>query len=126
MPDTLPTTFFAPWELVISATHPDTGRDLKTSAVWNNTFRTISELLDLATNERRLVWRGVTNSAHSLHSSLYRTLNTGSGTPPDEAALLAVEREQLDRARSQWRFDNLDALELLAHLQHYGAPTRLL
>jgi hypothetical protein len=32
----------------------------------------------------------------------------------------------LRRCRAEWRFDNLSTLELFAHLQHYGGPTRLL
>ena len=32
----------------------------------------------------------------------------------------------LQAARERWRLDNLPTLEVLAHIQHYGGPTRLL
>ncbi len=43
-----------------------------------------------------------------------------------ESDVVAVEEKLLVRARRNWRFENMSALELLAHVQHYGGPTRLL
>lgn len=73
----------------------------------------------------QLVWRGVTDSRWGLYSSLYRRLKKVHKRV-EEAQVLAAEAAILDRARSQWRFAHMGALELLAHIQHYGGPTRLL
>jgi|ERR1017187_34473 hypothetical protein len=40
--------------------------------------------------------------------------------------MLEVEQQILERARKLWRFDNLSPMEIFAHIQHYGGPTRLL
>ena len=40
--------------------------------------------------------------------------------------MVEAERNTLRLARREWRFDHLTALELFAHLQHLGGPTRLL
>jgi len=40
--------------------------------------------------------------------------------------MVEAERTILARARTDWRFDGTPALETLAHLQHFGGPTRLL
>lgn len=59
-------------------------------------------------------------------SSLYRTLLDETGEPPSEDDLVHAEKSILYRARRLWRFDHLPALELFAHIQHFGGPTRLL
>lgn len=51
---------------------------------------------------------------------------TSNSTPPDETDLVTYENALLENARRKWRFDNLSALEIFAHVQHYGGPTRLL
>lgn len=61
-----------------------------------------------------------------MHSSVYRNFMDRTGSPPDEAGVVKYEQELLAAARRRWRFDNLTALETLAHIQHYGGPTRLL
>ena len=79
---------------------------------------------------RELAWRGVANSDHALYSSLYRKLVEPDSSPVEsslsEERLVTVERSVLAQARNEWRFSNTPALMLLAELQHYGAPTRLI
>jgi FRG domain len=112
MADLLPENFFKPWETVASG--------------WASSQESIQKILTLATPDRDLVWRGVGKSSYALHSSLYRRLMITNSVPPDEDAILKFETDLLQIARKRWRFDNLTALEILAHLQHYGGPTRLL
>lgn len=85
-----------------------------------------------------LVWRGVRNADWGLHSHLYRHLMDVNGVVPpadrptepqpypDEDQVVTAEREVLRIARSDWRFDNLSALETFARVQHFGGPTRLI
>lgn len=75
---------------------------------------------------REMVWRGARRAEWGLMSSLYRTLLRLRGEPPQEEDLNRAEDRTLFLARKDWRFDDRPALEVLAHLQHYGAPTRLL
>jgi hypothetical protein len=77
-------------------------------------------------SSREMVWRGARRAEWGLMSSLYRTLLVQRGEPPTEDDLNRAEDRTLYLARKDWRFDDRPALELLAHLQHYGAPTRLL
>jgi FRG domain len=72
------------------------------------------------------VWRGMADARWSLHSSLSRKISALTETAPDEKGLQRYELEILERCRHDWRYDQLPALELLAHLQHFGGPTRLL
>lgn len=104
--------FFDPWQRVVSS--------------WEAALAEINNILYVAGNKRDMAWRGVHNASFALHSSLYRRFVDTRGTVPDEADLLRFELELLRRSRTSWRFDNLAALELLAHLQHYGGPTRML
>lgn len=80
----------------------------------------------------RFVWRGAPNPEWALHSSLFRSFTMRHGRLPEsEDELRRMEREILDEA-IEWGLDwhsmggRLTALELLAALQHYGVPTRLL
>ncbi len=79
----------------------------------------------------RFVWRGVADASWPLHSSLVRAYFTKHNLLPSEAQLRTAERALLEEARD-WALDwhsaggRLTALELLAALQHYGVPTRLL
>lgn len=104
--------FFSPWEHTVSG--------------WDEVVTEIGNLQSRATSNRDLAWRGVANSAHALHSSVYRRFVARLGAPPDESDVVDFERALLTTARRRWRFDNLSALEILAHVQHYGGPTRLL
>ena len=45
---------------------------------------------------------------------------------PDEAQMVAAERQILRLARDDWRFDDMSALETFARIQHAGGPTRLI
>ncbi|TFD27756.1 FRG domain-containing protein [Cryobacterium lyxosi] len=85
-----------------------------------------------------LVWRGQQNAEWGLQSSLYRKLQEQngviqpSGDPkgeqpfPTETQMQHAEARLIEYARDNWRLDEMHSLELLARLQHYGAPTRLL
>ncbi len=80
----------------------------------------------------RFVWRGVANSRWALYSPLVRHYRDTHGSiPRTEAQLRAYEAEVLHEAR-EWGLDwhssggRLAALEMLAALQHYGVPTRML
>jgi hypothetical protein len=104
--------FFEPWE--------------RAAEGWDECLTEINNILTISTFARDLAWRGVANSSHALHSSLYRRFVSAKGVAPDESEVIAFELNLLSAARKRWRFDNLSALETLAHLQHYGGPTRLL
>jgi FRG domain len=104
--------FFRPWE------HTATG--------WEQCLTEIGNVITRATTKRELAWRGVVNSEYALHSSVYRRFLARWGTPPDESDVVVLDSGILKAARKRWRFDNLSALETLAHIQHYGGPTRLL
>jgi len=79
----------------------------------------------------RFVWRGASNAAWPLYSSLVRAYLARHGHTPMESDLREFEQGVLDEAR-EWRLDwhlsggRLVALELMAALQHYGVPTRML
>jgi hypothetical protein len=79
----------------------------------------------------KFVWRGVTNANWPLHSRLFREHIRTRGTTPNERQLRSFERTVIEEARD-WGLDwherggRLTALELLASMQHFGAPTRLL
>jgi hypothetical protein len=79
----------------------------------------------------RFVWRGVVDADWGFHSSLAREYRHRFGVLPTEKQLATLEGEIVAEARD-WSLDwhsgggRLAGLELLAALQHYGAPTRLL
>lgn len=77
-------------------------------------------------SHNRLVWRGARDADWGVQSSLYRSLGNVLGHQPDEDEMVAAEKQILKRARTDWRFDGMPALELFALLQHFGGPTRLL
>lgn len=84
-----------------------------------------------AATDSRFVWRGAANASWGLHSSLVRAFEKKHGsTPATESALREFEDQVIDEARS-WGLDwhaaggRLTALELLAAMQHYGVPTRM-
>src|SRR4051812_13003801 len=102
--------FFAPWEREANG--------------WEECLAAINHILDLAGRQRDLAWRGVWDSSYALHSSLYRRFLKANTSPPDEGDLVKFEENLLSASRRRWRYDNLSALEIFAHLQHYGGPTR--
>lgn len=105
-------SFFSPWETPVSS--------------WAEAQNEIDGIMQRA-GARVLAWRGVTDARWSLHSALYRRLMAEKPTPlPDETDLVQREKQLLEVARSEWRFDDRPALEILAQLQHYGGPTRML
>ncbi len=111
-PPTPAEAFFEPWEEKITG--------------WESANELIERVIGKAGKKRELAWRGVSNASYSLHSSLYRRLRDKLGHAPDESEVSAMEKKILDAARKHWRFDNLSALEIMAHIQHYGGPTRLI
>jgi len=90
------------------------------------------------TPDLALVWRGVRDEEWGLHSHLFRQLMSVNGVVPpskkpngaqpypDEDQMVAAEKAILRIARTEWRFDDLSALETFARIQHAGGPTRLL
>jgi hypothetical protein len=84
-----------------------------------------------ARTETRFVWRGVAGASWPMYSPIVRRFEYQNGRVPDEAELQALEHEILKEAR-EWALDwhsaggRLTALELLAALQHYAAPTRMI
>lgn len=106
--------FFSPWE----------GPVIRS---WGEAIKAIEDVLKKVDGKRRMVWRGQVNARWNLHSGLYRRVLAGAtGAAPEEDDLLKAEDKLLGMARDNWRFDQMPYLELLAHMQHYGAPTRLL
>jgi hypothetical protein len=83
-----------------------------------------------AATDSRFVWRGATDASWPLYSSLARHLLARLGRMPTESEIRDAERAVLAEAR-QWALDwhatggRLTALEVLAALQHFGGPTRL-
>jgi FRG domain-containing protein len=81
--------------------------------------------------DSRFVWRGASDASWAMHSSLVRVYQRNRGTIPIEKQLRAHERAVLKEAR-QWGIDwhpsggRLAAMEVLARLQHYGVPTRMI
>ena len=103
--------FFSPWEQKITS--------------WKNAQTWLERTQAVAGSRRSLVWRGVSNASYSLSSSLYRELQK-THEMPTEQVMRHQERFYLDIARERWRFDGRNPLELMANLQHFGAPTRLI
>ncbi len=104
-------------------------------------FSDLTKAIDILvrkTEGLQLVWRGAKDANWGIHSSLYRRLLRINGVVlpeedpqgdqafPDEAQMVAAEKQILRTARSDWRFDGMSALETFARLQHVGGPTRLL
>ncbi|WP_166869336.1 FRG domain-containing protein [Salinibacterium sp. ZJ70] len=106
------TRFFEPWEQASIAN-------------WQDFQAEVNELT-ARYEGHRLVWRGVRDASWGVHSSLSRALRQVYGRYPTENEMVAAEKESLRLAREDWRFDGVPALELLAQLQHFGGPTRLL
>lgn len=77
---------------------------------------------------QRFAWRGMSSADYSVESSLQRALAKAK-QGQDETHVRASELATLESARD-WglgvgRYGNVDDLQLLADLQHYGVPTRL-
>ena len=113
-----PEQFWRPWETKVSSLLEFHGNVEKVHTKWNS-----------GKSARHFAWRGVSDSSFPLHSSLYREL-ANAGSPPNEVGLSAAEdlilREFRDWGLHQAGSGRLGALERLAILQHYQAPTRLI
>jgi hypothetical protein len=79
----------------------------------------------------RFAWRGAVDASWALRSSFARRYIDRHGRLPTERQLRGIETEVIEEAR-EWGLDwhsgggRLTGLELLAALQHFGTPTRLL
>lgn len=93
---------------------------------WQSALDELENLNAKVVPDLDVVWRGVVNASYGLHSSLSRKVQNLTGIAPTEELLQDYEEEILRRCRAEWRYDNLPTLELLAHLQHFGGPTRLI
>lgn len=109
--DTRPEQVFDPWA----------GQVVES---WADLNKRIDNILAVHGGEP-LYWRGVTDASFGLYSSLYRRLKM-SRARVNEDMMIEEERRLLERARMEWRLDNMSALEIFAHVQHYGGPTRLI
>ena len=95
-------------------------------------FTQAIEMISAYGADSQYVWRGVADAEWPLHSSLVNAYKKKYGALPREPQLRDFERTVLAEARDEWGLDwhatggRLSALELLAALQHYGVPTRLL
>jgi hypothetical protein len=92
---------------------------------WQEAVEKIDRVAELCP-DKTTVWRGMVNASWSLHSSLSRRISELTGQAPTESVLQEYETAILKRSREDWRYDGMPALQLLAHLQHYGGPTRLI
>ena len=85
----------------------------------------------VAPSAKRFAWRGVQGAAWPLDSSLVRAFERRERRYPSESELTEFEGQVLDEARD-WGLDwhqlggRLAALELLAALQHWSVPTRMI
>lgn len=80
-------------------------------------------------SNHRFAWRGLANCNYALTSSLHRQL-LDEGASVTEDVLLEREERTLEEAR-RWGLgveggQLVDDLQLLADLQHFGVPTRLI
>jgi hypothetical protein len=103
--------FYTPWETEVDS--------------WHGFQEHVNELTARYPSHR-LVWRGARDAGWGVESSLFRALSRALGRRPSEGEMIAAEKELLERARRDWRFDGRPALEVLAEVQHLGGPTRLL
>jgi hypothetical protein len=108
-------------------------------ASFEGTVSSLAEYLEVAATlgayqkatDTRFVWRGVNDASYGLHSPLTRRYVDRYGSPPTERQLRQYERSVLDEAR-EWGIDwhptggRLSALEVLARIQHYGVPSRMI
>src|SRR4051812_2492739 len=109
----------------------DAGRTWKRTG-WYVVPRTAREVMQILgavgvhSRGQQFAWRGMSSADFDLRSSLHRAL----GPHATEKHMRAAEVRELKRAR-EWGLGltptgHVDDLQLLADLQHFGAPTRLL
>lgn len=87
-----------------------------------------------AANDLRFYWRGQADASWGVHSSRHRAIfNTQLGPTAlhevSEGMVVAAERKIIDEARDWIRPSvgaRLTTVDLLARLQHFGLPTRLI
>jgi hypothetical protein len=103
---------------------------------WETTVKNLTDFQSLVSElgsknvDRNLVWRGISDASLALTSSLFRnlTIENSDGTQkyPTESEMQKAEKRILDRAIKDWRLSNQDPHEIMAQLQHLGAPTRFI
>jgi FRG domain protein len=86
--------------------------------------------LGVHNSKHRFAWRGLSNCDYELTSSLHRSLEKGGETCITEEKIREKEKDVLKKARD-WGLgieggNMVDDLQLLADLQHFGVPTRLI
>lgn len=92
--------------------------------------RTLSGFMEWAIQftDGQYLFRGVSNDTYKIEASAYRRLPKEDREDPGK--LLTITQELIDSARSLGHDQNegqpRSDLELLAHLQHYGAATCLI
>ena len=106
-----PQSYFRAWERVITS--------------WTSLQDELNHINQIA-GDRALVWRGVHDDSYGLLSSGYRRLTAYDGVPPTEKRMLELESALISISRDMWPDRGGSALETLAHVQHYGGPTRLI
>lgn len=86
--------------------------------------------LGVHSKKSRFAWRGLSNCSYMLTSSLHRSLEGRGEGHITEEKLRGEETRILEEAR-KWGLglkgeSMVDDLQLLADLQHFGVPTRLI
>jgi hypothetical protein len=92
----------------------------------SRTVMSILGSIGVFSSGQKFAWRGTSSADYDLRSSLHRRL----GARASEAQVRSAEEDILRRART-WGLGvtpsgPVDDLQLLADLQHYGVPTRLI
>ncbi|UPL14349.1 FRG domain-containing protein [Microbacterium galbinum] len=106
-----PQSYFRAWERTIDS--------------WASLEAELARVREISGN-RKLVWRGVHKDSYGLLSSAYRRLRDQDNAVPTERRMVEFETRLLSQARTAWPDRGGSALEALAHIQHYGGPTRLI
>lgn len=109
---------------------------------WEKTLTSVDEIDSFIRSihqkwpDKTFAWRGAVNADWAMHSALFRRVAwTRQAADPKakypNERILAEEEEKVIESARRWGLHSgargrLSALELLATLQHFGAPTRLL
>ena len=113
-----PEDFWSPYEIEITS--------------FDDLYQVIEDVFKKWSSKNKLfAWRGQVDSSWPLYSSLYRRLYWTKGSLPEERELYKKEGDILKEVH-RWGLHvsndvgRLSALNQLAALQHYGAPTRMI
>jgi hypothetical protein len=75
---------------------------------------------------QKFAWRGASSADYDLRSSLHRRLGTRASEPQVRRAEVDILRQARTWGLGVTANGPVDDLQLLADLQHYGVPTRLI